>query len=120
VRDGGVGAIDSAIERETHGRVREGSAPLAYIGPEDAGRTARIEAEERRHHRVLHFHRNVPGVLSKMHALIADLGVNIAAEYLQTNREVGYVVLDVEPTHGDRVLAGLKSMPETIRVRMLW
>lgn len=74
----------------------------------------------RRRHRILHFHRNVPGVLSKMHGLIADLGVNIAAEHLQTNRDVGYVVLDVDPRHGERMLEGLRSIPETIRVRMLW
>ncbi len=74
----------------------------------------------RRHHRILHFHRNVPGVLSKVHGVIAGLGVNISAENLQTNSEVGYVVLDVDPLHGERVLAGLREVPETIRVRILW
>lgn len=78
------------------------------------------EAGTRRHHRVLHFHRNVPGVLSKVHTVIAGLGLNINAEYLQTNSDVGYVVLDVNPGEGERVLAGLKEIPETIRVRMLW
>jgi D-3-phosphoglycerate dehydrogenase len=73
-----------------------------------------------RQHRILHFHRNVPGVLSKMHGVIAELGVNITAEYLQTNRDVGYVVLDVDPTHGEAVLEGLRGIPETIRVRMLF
>ncbi len=77
-------------------------------------------ATDRRHHRILHFHRNVPGVLSKMHAVIAERNVNIVAEYLQTNRDVGYVVLDVDPKQGERVLEGLRSIPETIRVRMLW
>ncbi len=78
------------------------------------------EGKKARQHRILHFHRNVPGVLSKMHAVIADLGLNINAEYLQTNRDIGYVVLDVDPTSGDRVLTGLRSIPETIRVRVLW
>ncbi len=73
-----------------------------------------------RHHRILHFHRNVPGVLSKMHAAIAGLGVNIVAEHLQTRGDVGYVVLDVEPTEGKKVLERLRGVPETIRVRMLW
>lgn len=76
--------------------------------------------EAPRRHRILHFHRNVPGVLSNMHALIARLGANIAAEYLQTNNDVGYVVLDVDPTDGESVLEGLRSIPETIRVRVLW
>ena len=62
----------------------------------------------------------MPGVLSKMHALIAKLGVNINAETLQTRGEVGYVVLDVDPTDGESLLEGLRGIPETIRVRMLW
>lgn len=89
--------------------------------PEQAERDGEgVDGGRRRQHRILHVHRNVPGVLSKMHAVIADLGVNINAEYLQTNRDVGYVVLDVDPTHGKNVLEGLRSVPETIRVRMLW
>ncbi len=82
---------------------------------------AAAEAERaRRRHRILHFHRNVPGVLSKLHAAIADMGANIAAEYLQTNADIGYVVLDVDPTDGERIVERVRAMPETIRVRMLW
>jgi D-3-phosphoglycerate dehydrogenase len=73
-----------------------------------------------RPHRILHFHRNVPGVLSKMHAAIAQIGANISAEYLRTSEEIGYVVLDVDPTDGEQVLNRLREIPETIRVRMLW
>lgn len=73
-----------------------------------------------RRHRILHFHKNVPGVLSKMHAIISQLGANIAAEYLQTNPEVGYVVLDVDPTDAEPIVAKLREIPETIRVRLLW
>lgn len=83
------------------------------------GDAAAHEAASRRH-RILHFHRNVPGVLSKMHAIIAEVGANIAAEYLQTNAEVGYVVLDVDPTNAAPIVERLKAIPETIRVRMLW
>lgn len=73
-----------------------------------------------RSHRILHFHRNVPGVLSKMHGEIAAMGANISAEYLRTNEEVGYVVLDVDPTAGAPLLDRLRAIPETIRARMLW
>lgn len=73
-----------------------------------------------RRHRILHFHRNVPGVLSKMHAIIAEVGANIAAEYLQTNAEVGYVVLDVDPSDGEAIVERLRAIPETVRVRLLW
>jgi D-3-phosphoglycerate dehydrogenase len=73
-----------------------------------------------RSHRILHVHRNVPGVLSKMNALIAELGVNINAQYLQTNKHIGYAVLDVAPRSGKDILSGLRALPETIRARPLW
>jgi len=88
--------------------------------PEQGERASAADGGGSRHHRILHFHKNVPGVLSKMHSAIADLGVNIVAEHLQTRGEVGYVVLDIEPTEGKAILERLRKMPETIRVRMLW
>lgn len=81
---------------------------------------AQHEADGLRSHRILHVHKNVPGVLSKMNALIAQMGVNINAQYLQTNKHVGYAVLDVTPSFGKDILAGLRELPETIRTRALW
>ncbi|MCB9849036.1 MAG: phosphoglycerate dehydrogenase [Phycisphaeraceae bacterium] len=72
------------------------------------------------HHRILHIHHNVPGVLSAMHRMIAAMGVNIAAEHLQSDTRLGYVILDVNASHGDRVVEALRSIPETIRVRAIW
>lgn len=72
------------------------------------------------HHRILHYHHNVPGVLSKLHTLIADMGVNIVAEALQSNPKYGYVIVDVDPTHGESLKDRLRDIPETIRVRALW
>ncbi|MHC5113789.1 MAG: phosphoglycerate dehydrogenase [Planctomycetota bacterium] len=71
-------------------------------------------------HRILHIHHNVPGVLSKMHGILADLGVNINAEHLQSNAEVSYVILDVDPHHGEAVEDGLAAIEETIRMRRLY
>src|SRR5690606_36741725 len=53
-------------------------------------------AEDQLSHRILHFHRNRPGVLSAIHKAIADLGANVSGEYLQTDARLGYVVLDVD------------------------
>lgn len=78
------------------------------------------QSETQRPHRILHFHRNEPGVLSKLHAIIAELGVNITGEYLQTNATLGYVVLDVSPTDAEELLRRIRAMPETIRTRVLW
>ncbi|MBL8991609.1 MAG: phosphoglycerate dehydrogenase [Phycisphaerae bacterium] len=76
--------------------------------------------EPRRSHRILHLHRNVPGVLGSINGACAALGVNISAQYLQTLGDVGYVVLEVDAQHGKRLLVNLRAMPETIRVRPLW
>lgn len=77
-----------------------------------------------RRHRILHYHRNVPGVLSKLNAVLAGLSVNIAGQYLKTNEDVGYVVLDIVPPRSrqdsERIVEGLRGVPDTIRVRMLW
>jgi D-3-phosphoglycerate dehydrogenase len=88
--------------------------------PAQAAWSEPADTKARRSHRILHFHRNVPGVLSKMHGLIADMGVNINAEYLQTSKDVGYVVLDVDPLNGKAIVEGLRKMPETIKIRALW
>lgn len=104
----------------TTGSVNSPQVDLPEQNTISAEGDATPDAAAARRHRILHFHRNVPGVLSKMHAIIAEVGANIAAEYLQTNPEVGYVVLDVDPTNAAPIVDRLRAIPETIRVRMLW
>lgn len=70
--------------------------------------------------RITHFHRNVPGVLRQLHTALADLGVNINAEYLQSNRDLSYVIMDVDPSApAVEVRRRLAAVPETIRLRVL-
>ena len=69
--------------------------------------------------RILHFHRNVPGVLSRMHSSLAGLGVNINAEYLQSQGDLSYVILDVDPIDPHIIHEELKRIPETIRFRTI-
>jgi len=71
-------------------------------------------------HRVLHIHRNVPGVLSEINRVFSDNQINIASQYLQTNEAVGYVVIDIDATHSNTVLAKLAHVPGTIRSRILF
>ena len=70
-------------------------------------------------HRILHFHRNVPGVLGRMHTLLAEIDANITAEYLQSDPEVSYVILDVESESVEDAVERMRSIPETIRMRTL-
>ncbi|MAV54980.1 MAG: phosphoglycerate dehydrogenase [Phycisphaerae bacterium] len=66
--------------------------------------------------RILHIHHNVPGVLSRLHATIAKVGLNINAESLDSNMQHSCVLLDVDPTNDPTVLDALASMPEAIRL----
>jgi len=77
--------------------------------PEHAGRS-----------RLLHIHRNVPGVLARVNERFSEAGINIAAQYLRTNDDVGYVVIDVDSATSDAALVALSAVPDTIRCRMLY
>ena len=71
-------------------------------------------------HRILHIHNNVPGVLSAINTVMSKNKINIVGQYLKTNDEIGYVVLDVDSKLSKQALALLKEVKETIRVRLLY
>lgn len=71
-------------------------------------------------HRLLHIHRNVPGVLSAINRVFSDNGLNISAQYLQTNTEIGYVVVDTDADHSEIALEGIRRVEGTIRTRVLF
>lgn len=73
-------------------------------------------------HRLLHIHRNEPGVLSAINRVFSEAGINIAAQYLQTNERIGYVVIDIDgdQAKGDRILQQLRQAPGAIRARILY
>ncbi len=73
-----------------------------------------------RAHRILHIHNNVPGVLSAINTQLSNHNINIVAQYLKTNDEIGYVVLDVDKQLSKQALELLKEVKETIKVRMLY
>ena len=72
--------------------------------------------------RILHIHRNVPGVLSRVNEVFSQAGLNIDGQYLRTDANVGYVVIDVGATPEQAVAlkAGLAAIPETLRTRVLY
>jgi D-3-phosphoglycerate dehydrogenase / 2-oxoglutarate reductase len=70
--------------------------------------------------RFLHIHRNVPGVLREINNIFTSKGINISAEYLQTDPDIGYVIIETESELDNSVLAELKHIPHTIRVRMVY
>lgn len=71
-------------------------------------------------HRLLHIHQNVPGVLSQVNASFADAGINITAQSMMTRGDVGYLVMDVDDNDSAKALERLRSVPQTIKVRVLF
>ena len=71
-------------------------------------------------HRILHIHNNVPGVLSEINTQLSKHNINILAQYLKTNDEIGYVVLDVDKKISGQAFQLLKEVKETIKVRLLY
>jgi len=71
-------------------------------------------------HRLLHIHRNTPGILSAINQALSDANVNVSGQYLQTRGDVGYVVIDIEADYSQDVRAALGAVSGTIRTRVLY
>ena len=71
-------------------------------------------------HRILHIHRNIPGVLGEINSRLSSHGINIVGQYLNTNPEIGYVILDIESKLSKQAFELLKDVPGTVKVRMVY
>ncbi len=71
-------------------------------------------------HRILHIHRNIPGVLGDINSRLSKRGINITGQYLKTNDEIGYVILDVESKLSQEAFEILKNVKGTVRARMVY
>jgi D-3-phosphoglycerate dehydrogenase len=69
-------------------------------------------------HRILHIHKNVPGVLSQINTALSK--INIVGQYLKTNEDIGYVVLDIDKSISKNAMELLKKVKHTIKVRILY
>jgi D-3-phosphoglycerate dehydrogenase len=96
--------------------VRTGSTTLSVnlptLSPESA-------AEPGAAHRVAHIHQNTPGVLAHLNQVFAEHDVNIGGQVLATRGHTGYVVTDTGSPLSPPVLAALRAVPETIRLRVV-
>lgn len=71
-------------------------------------------------HRLLHMHKNIPGVLAQINQVLAGNGINIEGQYLKTNENLGFVITDVNKKYDTKVLDQLKKIDGTIRFRVLY
>jgi len=69
-------------------------------------------------HRLLHIHHNVPGILRAINDILADRGINIERQVLDTRGALGYAIYDINQDCGEELLEKLRSVPHTIRVRV--
>lgn len=70
--------------------------------------------------RLLHIHRNQPGILARINEAFSALGVNIASQYLQTTADIGYVVIDTDSAASQAALEALHQIEGTLRCRVLY
>jgi len=70
--------------------------------------------------RLLHIHKNQPGMLNAINSILSEYHINVAGQYLQTDESVGYVVMDIDSDNGSEILARMKQIPGTIRARQLF
>lgn len=71
-------------------------------------------------HRILHIHKNIPGILGQINSRLSKGRINITGQYLKTNEEIGYVILDVESKLSQEAFEILKGIKGTIRARMVY
>ncbi|MEH6346167.1 MAG: phosphoglycerate dehydrogenase [Bermanella sp.] len=71
-------------------------------------------------HRILHIHKNVPGVLNAINTIFAENNINVLGQFLQTTADIGYVVIDVDKSAGKLALEKVKEVEGTIRARVLF
>jgi len=71
-------------------------------------------------HRILHIHKNIPGVLGQINSRLSKRGINIVGQYLKTNDAIGYVILDVDSKISKEAFEILRGIKGTIKARMVY
>ncbi|RYD97919.1 MAG: phosphoglycerate dehydrogenase [Sphingobacteriales bacterium] len=71
-------------------------------------------------HRMLHIHKNMPGIMAKLNQVFAKYQINIMGQYLKTNDKIGYVITDIEKCYTESFIEELRSIEGTVKFRMLF
>ena len=71
-------------------------------------------------HRLIHIHKNMPGLLAQINSVLAKRNINIVGQYLKTNEEIGYVITDIARQYDEEVIDDLRKIPNTIKFRVLY
>jgi len=68
-------------------------------------------------HRLMHIHHNVPGILRAINDILADRGINIERQVLDTSGTLGYAIYDINRPCDGELMRLLRAVPQTIAVR---
>lgn len=71
-------------------------------------------------HRLIHIHKNVPGIMAQINRVFAHHNINIVGQFLMTNASIGYAITDVNSEYDKQVLKDLKQIDHTIKFRILY
>jgi D-3-phosphoglycerate dehydrogenase / 2-oxoglutarate reductase len=105
--------IGAFVAGKLHAYVAEGVTTLSVNVPSVA------MPQQPGTHRLVHIHRNTPGVLATVNSILARHDVNVEGQLLGTKGEVGFLLTDIGISYSDEVLDQLRAMEQTIRLRVL-
>ena len=71
-------------------------------------------------HRLIHIHKNVPGIMAKINTVFAKHDINIVGQFLMTNSEIGYAITDINAQYDKQLFKSLKKIEHTIKFRVLY
>jgi D-3-phosphoglycerate dehydrogenase len=71
-------------------------------------------------HRLIHIHKNVPGIMAKINTVFAKHNINIVGQFLMTNAEIGYAITDINTEYDKQLFKSLKKIEQTIKFRVLY
>lgn len=71
-------------------------------------------------HRILNIHKNVPGVISNINTIVAEIGVNIQAQVVNTHGDMGYLVMDVSQDLSREAKEKIAKLGTSIKTRLVY
>ncbi|RZK81131.1 MAG: phosphoserine phosphatase, partial [Pedobacter sp.] len=71
-------------------------------------------------HRLIHIHKNTPGIMAQINTVFAKHDINIVGQFLMTNPTIGYVITDINAQYDDQLFKSLKKIEHTIKFRVLY
>lgn len=71
-------------------------------------------------HRLIHIHKNVPGIMAQINTVFAKHHINIVGQFLMTNSLIGYAITDINAEYDKQVFKSLKKIDHTIKFRVLY